>query len=203
MRTAKQLYSQHSLHVLFHLITSASLVPVGHLIPGQVIAHLLMHAGALALLTCLALIICMSILAFVILVIIPCCIYCCCCRKKSGPSRRALAESAKYEQERTEREARHAERRNDREKKYDEIRAKYGAPGTRGASSSRASQGHHQGTSTRAPAPSGASNQRHQGQQGHQHQGHQSTKGASTRGASIKGRKSAIAQLPSLSIVQK
>ncbi|PAA67232.1 hypothetical protein BOX15_Mlig005853g1 [Macrostomum lignano] len=100
--------------------------PVGHLIPGPSDCPLADARWGTCFVNFLALIICMSILAFVILVIVPCCIYCCCCRKKSGPSRRALAESAKYEQERTEREARHAERRNDREKKYDEIRAKYG-----------------------------------------------------------------------------
>lgn len=75
------------------------------------------------------LLIVMGVLAGLLLFVLPCCIYCCCCRggRMSERSRRKLAkEEEKWQEQENERKARHAEKREERQKRYDEIRQKYG-----------------------------------------------------------------------------
>lgn len=75
------------------------------------------------------LLIVMGVLAGLLLFVLPCCIYCCCCRsgRMSERNRKRLAkEESKWQDQENERKTRHAEKREERQKRYDEIRQKYG-----------------------------------------------------------------------------
>jgi hypothetical protein len=73
------------------------------------------------------LLIVMCVLAFVIIVTIITCVYCCCCKiKRRYNTRREERETEQENRDRVEREARNAERRAERQAKYDDIRRKYG-----------------------------------------------------------------------------
>lgn len=83
------------------------------------------------------LLICMGVIAGILLLSVSICICCCCCSRRGGRSfsrrerQEEAAENAEYEERRT----RSAERRAERQVKYDEIRRKYGLGGD-GANSS-------------------------------------------------------------------
>jgi uncharacterized membrane protein len=73
------------------------------------------------------LLIIMGVLACIILISILTCIYCCCCKTNKKKLRRRLQrEEESSSRDRSEREARNAERKAERHSRYDEIRKKYG-----------------------------------------------------------------------------
>lgn len=73
------------------------------------------------------LLIVMCVLAFVIILTISICVYCCCCKiRRRYSTRREQKETDRENRERDERETRNAERRAERQAKYDDIRKKYG-----------------------------------------------------------------------------
>lgn len=84
------------------------------------------------------LLICMGVLAGILLLTVFICVCCCCRRRKAGlpiSDRRAdAADSAEAE----ERRARNAERRAERQVRYDEIRRKYGLGGAQADSGNSA-----------------------------------------------------------------
>lgn len=71
-------------------------------------------------------IVCGSLAGVVVLAISCCIIYCCCCRRRRGRSSRETSEDDTHSAEYNERRARNAQRRAERESRWNEIRQKYG-----------------------------------------------------------------------------
>ncbi|ELU08770.1 hypothetical protein CAPTEDRAFT_228897 [Capitella teleta] len=99
--------------------------PVGTIIPSSSYCPLDDARWGVCWVNYKILLIVMGCLAGVLLISIFTCIYCCCCKTKNKKTK-YREEDVKFERERDERKVKNAERKAERQVKYDEIRKKYG-----------------------------------------------------------------------------